>query len=142
MALFSAWDWNVNQFRIYETPQIASIGDDPEPPRPTKMSILGAVPDKDVKLLPARAAFRGLSATPVGEIVRDPRIKNAPSKLFGSSGDGIGAFGEIGATGAPWTAALPLLLVGGAIATVIWLSPPSTEKSLQAMRARAARRVR
>jgi len=127
MALFSAWDWNVNQFRVYETPRPASIGDDPEPPRPTKMSILGAVPDKDVKLLPSGASFRGLSTVPVGEIVRDPRIKNAPSKIFGSSGDGIGG---LGAADGAWMAAMPLLLIGGAIAAVIALSPPSTAARL------------
>lgn len=137
MALFSAWDWNVNQFRVYATPQIASIGDDPEPPRPTKMSILGAVPDKDVKLLPAGASFRGLSTVPVGEIVRDPRLKSVASKIFGGGGDGIGAFGM--ADGA-WMSAMPLVLVGGAIAAFIWLAPASTEKSLT--QAKRARRVR
>jgi hypothetical protein len=134
MALFSAWDWNVNQFRIYETPRPASIGDDPEPPRPTKMSILGAVPDKDVKLLPSGTSFRGLSTVPVGEIVRDPRIKGAASKIFGSGGDGIGGLGAAEGT---WMAAMPLLLIGGAIAAFLTLAPPST-----AMKIAKSRRAR
>lgn len=131
MALFSAWDWNVNQFRVYETPRPASIGDDPEPPRPTKMSILGAVPDKDVKLLPSGASFRGLSTVPVGEIVRDPKLKGVASKIFGGGGDGIGGLGE---TGSAWMAAMPLLLVGGAIAAFMALAPQSTAAKLSKSR--------
>lgn len=83
MALFSAWDWDRNSYRVYETPQLVSVGDDPSaPPKPSSMHPLGAVPDLDVKPLPSGARFVGYSQQARGEIVRLP---------FGSLGQAVSA---------------------------------------------------
>lgn len=120
MATYSAWDWNVNCFRVYKDTKPVSIGDDPSPPRPRTLSILGAVPDKDVKLLPPNARSVGTSPVAIGEIVRDPKL-NTPrdaAAAKSSGGDGIGDFGQTAMSLAP------VLLVGGAIAAVIYFSKP------------------
>ena len=72
MALYSAWDWDRNAYRIYQTRQLVSVGDDPQAPRPNHHP-LGAVPDVDVKALPPGARFLGFSHQARGEIVRLPR---------------------------------------------------------------------
>lgn len=69
MALFSVWDWDRNAYRVYQTRAPASVGDDPEPPRPDHHP-LGAVPDIDVKVLPSGARFMGYDHQARGEIVR------------------------------------------------------------------------
>ena len=55
MALYSAFDWDRNSYRVYRTPELVSVGDDPTPPRPRLRHRLGAVPDVDAKPLPAGA---------------------------------------------------------------------------------------
>ncbi len=71
MALYSAWDWDRNSYRVYQTRHPVSVGDDPKPPRPDHHP-LGAVPDVDVKTLPPGARFVGYSHQARGEIVRVP----------------------------------------------------------------------
>jgi len=71
MAIYSVWDWNKNLYRTYVTPTPVSVGVDPQPPRPSGVHLLGAVPYDHAKLLPAGARFMGLSHVPRGEIVRD-----------------------------------------------------------------------
>lgn len=120
MAMYSAWDWNINRFRVYKDTKPVSIGDDPAPPRPRTLSILGAVPDKDVKLLPPNVRSVGTSPVAIGEIVRDPKL-NTPrdaAAAKSSGGDGIGDFGDAAMS------LVPVLLVGSAIAVVIYLSKP------------------
>jgi hypothetical protein len=70
MAFFSTWDWNKNAWRIYRTPETVSVGDDPTPPRPTGLNVLGADPDAGVRPLPANAAFVGYDHMARGEIRR------------------------------------------------------------------------
>lgn len=70
MALFSQWDWNRNSYKVYATQAPVSIGDDPSPPRPGNLNVLGAVPDMDAKSLPRGASFMGYSQVPRGEIVK------------------------------------------------------------------------
>ena len=72
MALFSAWDWDRNAYRVYMTRQMVSIGDDPKPPKPSLRHPLGAVPDVDAKPLPIGAKFMGYSHQARGEIVKLP----------------------------------------------------------------------
>jgi hypothetical protein len=120
MATYSAWDWNINAFRVFRDAKPVSIGDDPAPPRPRTLSILGAVPDKDVKLLPKNVRSIGTSPVAIGEIVRDPKL-NTPRDAAAASrggGDGIGDFGETAMSLAP------ILVVGAAIAAVIYFSKP------------------
>jgi len=117
VATYSAWDWDLNQFRVYRDQRPASIGDDPVPPRPKNISPIGAVPDKDVKLLPDGARQVGVSLVAVGEIVRDPRIKNTASS-GGGGGDGLGSL--LSSDRFPFG---PLLLVSAAIAAAVYLSP-------------------
>lgn len=111
MAKYSAWDWNINKFRVYESVKPVSIGDDPAPPRPRNLSILGAVPDKDVKLLPPAAKSVGTSPVAIGEIVRDPRLNTAKDAAAAKSGggDGLGAWGDTA------MAFVPTLIIGAAI---------------------------
>jgi len=118
MATYSVWDWNENSFRVYRDAKPTSIGDDPTPPRPRAVSPIGAVPDKDVMLLPPAAKFVGMSAMAVGEIAIDPLLRNqtASSSGRGGSGDGLGAFGD------QWTSLGPVLVVGAAIAAVMYFS--------------------
>lgn len=73
MALYSVWDWNKNLYRVYADQRPVSVGVDPEPPRPTNVNILGAVPYDAAKTLPVGVKFMGLSHVPRGEIVRDAR---------------------------------------------------------------------
>lgn len=111
MATYSAWDWNFNRFRVYRDEKPVSIGDDPSPPRPRTLSILGAVPDKDVKILPPTARSVGTSLVAIGEIVRDPKL-NTPrdaAAAKGGGGDGIGAFADTA------MAFVPTLIIGAVI---------------------------
>lgn len=122
MATYSAWDWNINAFRVFRDAKLSSIGDDPSPPRPRTVSILGAVPDKDVKTLPSGARSIGTSPVAIGEIVRDLRLNTAKDAAAAKSGggDGIGTLGDV----LDWAPLGPVLLVGAAIAAVIYFSQP------------------
>lgn len=70
MALYSVWDWDRNAYAVYRTPQRVSVGDDPIPPRPSGISVLGASPDDDVKPLPVGAKLVGYDHFARGEIRR------------------------------------------------------------------------
>lgn len=96
MATYSAWDWNINAFRVFRDAKPTSIGDDPAPPRPRALSRLGAVPDRDVKVLPPNVHSIGTSRVAIGEIVRDPRLNTAKDAAAAKSGggDGLGAFAD------------------------------------------------
>jgi len=122
MATYSAWDWNINAFRVFRDAKTTSIGDDPAPPRPRALSKLGAVPDKDVKVLPPNTRSIGTSRVAIGEIVRDPRLNTARDAAAAKSGggDGIGALGDRTA----WMPLAPVLVVGTVIAAVIYFSQP------------------
>lgn len=89
---------------MYATPQHVSIGDDPEPPRPSNLNLLGAVPDVDAKIVPRNASFMGYSQIPRGEIVRSQGSVSS-RETYGLSGDdsvsligvvGIGILGLVG----------------------------------------------
>ena len=71
MALYSVWDWNKNLYRVYSNATPVSVGVDPQPPRPSGVHLLGAVPYDHAKVLPAGTKALGLSHVPRGEIVRD-----------------------------------------------------------------------
>jgi hypothetical protein len=70
MALYSTWDWDRNAWRVHATRTPVSVGDDPIPPRPTGLSVLGADPDSHVKPLPSGARFMGYSHVARGEVRR------------------------------------------------------------------------
>lgn len=72
MALYSVWDWNRNNYRVYTTPTHVSVGDDPVPPKPLDISPIGANPDSDIKPLPPGAKFIGHDHFARGEIRRLP----------------------------------------------------------------------
>jgi hypothetical protein len=116
MADYSAWDWNINAFRVFRDAKPSSIGDDPSPPRPRTVSILGAVPDKDVKMLPSGARSIGTSRVAIGEIVRDVRLNTAKDAAAAKSGggDGIGALGDA----ATWVPYAPLLAITAVFAAM------------------------
>lgn len=71
MALYSVWDWNKNLYRVYSNTTPVSVGVDPQPPRPSGMHFLGAVPYEHAKVLPSAVNLMGLSHVPRGEIVRE-----------------------------------------------------------------------
>jgi len=87
MALYSVWDWNRNVYRVYADRRPVSVGDDPDPPRPGRVHILGAVPDEHVKRLPKGARFVSYSHAPRGEIVRHPAVS-------GKAMGGLGALAD------------------------------------------------
>jgi hypothetical protein len=101
MALYSVWNWDRNSYDVYEDRQPVSIGDDPNPPRPSKLHAIGAVPDRDVKSLPSGTRLVGQSPMPKGEIVRKGGggfFSVVTGGGGGGSGDGLGdagAFGEM-----------------------------------------------
>jgi len=70
MALYSVWDWGHNAYRVYHTPRVVSVGDDPVSPKPSSMSALGADPDTQVHTVPSDAKFIGYSHVAKGEIRR------------------------------------------------------------------------
>lgn len=88
MALYSVWDWNKNLYKVYGDARPVSVGVDPDPPRPSNVHILGAVPFDAAKTLPANVKFMGLSHVPRGEIVRDVRTT---VELMGLGSDAGGA---------------------------------------------------
>lgn len=94
MALYSVWDWNKNLYKVYADSRPVSVGVDPQPPRPSNVHLLGAVPYESCKLLPAGTRFIGLSHVPRGEIVRQA---GAVNELLGLSGDdgGRSLFGTV-----------------------------------------------
>jgi hypothetical protein len=100
MALFSAWDWDRNSYRVYQTSDPVSVGDDPKPPKPESRGMLGAVPDLDVKALPPGARFVGHSHQARGEIVRLPAL-------------GLGRLGEVAEVGGVSALALAAALAIG-----------------------------
>ena len=104
MALYSVWDWNRNSWRVYETRAPASVGDDPVPPRPAAVSVLGADPDCSVKPLPSGAKFVGQSHMARGEIRR-------ASRGMGDVGDDAGRRAGVLGNG-------PLMFVGGVAAAL------------------------
>ena len=123
MANYSAWDWNINAFRVFRDAKTTSIGDDPVPPRPRPASILGAVPDKDVKVLPRNAQSIGTSRVAIGEIVRDLRLNTARDAAAAKSGggDGIGALGDM----VTWAPLAPVLVIGATVVAAIYLTRSS-----------------
>lgn len=84
MALYSVWDWQRNAYKVFSTPTPVSVGDDPLPPRPSRISPIGADPDMDVKPLPSGAKFVGHDHMCRGEIRRAPAG-------FGDLGDDAGS---------------------------------------------------
>src|SRR3990172_4825673 len=96
MALFSQWDWSRNAFKIYATNDRVSIGDDPTPPHPTGVNVIGAVPDVDAKPLPRGATFMGYAQVPRGEIVKSEGQASARS-TYGLGGTGLGNGDDSGA---------------------------------------------
>ena len=68
MALYSVWDWDHNAWAVYRTPQTVSVGDDPTPARPARVSALGADPDTQMKPLPQDARFIGYDHMCRGEV--------------------------------------------------------------------------
>ena len=70
MALYSVWNWDRNAYEVYATDRPVSVGDDPTPPNPGPVHLLGAIPDVHVKALPIGARLIGMSHLARGEIVR------------------------------------------------------------------------
>ena len=68
MALYSVWDWDRNAWAIYRNAQPVSVGDDPKPPKPLKISPLGADPDTQSNPLPSDAQFVGYDHMCRGEV--------------------------------------------------------------------------
>jgi len=68
MAFYSTWDWNRNAWKVYRTSDPVSVGDDPKPPKPSNLHVLGADPDTQMKPLPFGAAFVGYDHIARGEI--------------------------------------------------------------------------
>jgi len=114
VATYSAWDWNINAYRVYKDARPVSIGDDPTPPRPKGVSVLGAVPDRDVKLIPPGAKQVGTSVVAVGEIAKDPRL-NLAKGAGGGGGDGLGSFSG-------GTSLMPVILVGVAVVAAVYFN--------------------
>ncbi len=94
MALYSVWDWNKNLYKVYADQRPVSVGVDPQPPRPTNVHLLGAVPYDACKLLPPGTRFMGLSHVPRGEIVREAGNVRELMGL-GDSDGGPSLFGTI-----------------------------------------------
>ncbi|HEY5656992.1 MAG TPA: hypothetical protein VIY27_04310 [Myxococcota bacterium] len=111
MALYSAWDWDRNAYRVYQTRRLVSVGDDPKPPKPKLRHPLGAVPDMDAKTLPPGAKMIGYSHQARGEIVRLP---------------GSGALGDVNgsATDTLASMALVVLIIAGVGAFIAWGQRP------------------
>lgn len=72
MALYSVWDWDKNSWAIYRDSLPVSVGDDPKPPRPQRVSRLGADPDTQTKPLPSGARFVGYDHMCRGEVRTRP----------------------------------------------------------------------
>lgn len=102
MALYSVWDWNKNMFAVFATDKPVSVGVDPDAPRPTGLDVLGAVPDQDVKVLPAGSRLLGYDRLARGEIVRQQQ--------------GMFGLGEAGQRAEPRTFPLALVAVGALVA--------------------------
>jgi len=99
MAFYSTWDWNRNAWRVYRTPETVSVGDDPKPPRPSPLNILGADPDTQVRPLPAGATFIGYDHIARGEIRRAADV-SALGDSEGGRGLRDAALIALGAVGA------------------------------------------
>jgi hypothetical protein len=103
VALYSAWDWGRNAWRVYKTNLPVSIGDDPKSEsRPRH--ILGGDPDRDTAKLPRDAKFIGYSHLARGEVRRMP------------DGEGLGAADDKGF----WAKPIVLIGLGAVAATVYW----------------------
>lgn len=74
MALYSVWDWDRNVYRVYRDDVPVSVGDDPKPPKPSKVGPIGADPDTQIKSLPSGAKFLGYDQMAHGEIRIVPRL--------------------------------------------------------------------
>lgn len=74
MALYSVWDWERNTWGIYSTPDHVSVGDDPKPPKPSEVHVIGADPDTQAKPLPPGARFVGYDHMARGEVRRNPNL--------------------------------------------------------------------
>lgn len=81
MAFFSTWDWGKNAWRVYQTPDTVSVGDDPKGPKLANVNVLGADPDTQTPPLPPSARFVGYSHLARGEVRRDPSANGALSGL-------------------------------------------------------------
>jgi len=95
MALYSIWDWSRNSYRVYATSELVSVGEDPTPPRPSGVHLLGAVPDIHVKKKPRGGRFMGYSHVGRGEIVRDDKSTRAAHGGSLPAGLGSTGLGEV-----------------------------------------------
>ena len=94
MALYSVWNWDRNAYEVYADERSVSVGDDPIPPNPGPVHILGATPDRHVKVLPHGARPLGMSHLARGEIVR------RRAGLFSGLGGGFDRPGSVVLLGA------------------------------------------
>lgn len=125
MALYSVWDWDRNNYRIFTTPTPVSVGDDPVPPKPTGISPIGANPDTDIKPLPAGAKFIGHDNLARGEIRRMP--------------GGLTDLGDDAGSGGFWTQ--PAIMFGAGVLATFW-GAELYEEYVKKRRVRSNRRKR
>ena len=84
MALYSVWDWDRNARAVYRDSRTVSVGDDPKPPKPARVSAIGADPDTQLNPLPPGARFVGFDHMCRGEA----RVR--PDGMLTSALSGLG----------------------------------------------------